>query len=130
VLIFSGAREWRNGRRAGFRCQCPKGRGGSNPPSRTSGWGIPQPLGEPGTSGFPALRAPGTPPSVDREQLTCSPSGRTAGRAGWLKREGGTEILAGADQVMTHAVAGTGGIALGDPLVDDLMGLDQGREIG
>jgi hypothetical protein len=29
------AREWRNGRRAGFRCQCPKGRGGSNPPSRT-----------------------------------------------------------------------------------------------
>ncbi len=28
-------REWRNGRRAGFRCQCPKGRGGSNPPSRT-----------------------------------------------------------------------------------------------
>ena len=30
------AREWRNGRRAGFRCQCPQGRGGSNPPSRTS----------------------------------------------------------------------------------------------
>ena len=29
-------REWRNGRRAGFRCQCPKGRGGSNPPSRTT----------------------------------------------------------------------------------------------
>src|SRR5215207_11411684 len=29
-------REWRNGRRAGFRCQCPQGRGGSNPPSRTS----------------------------------------------------------------------------------------------
>src|SRR6478736_7824574 len=29
------AREWRNGRRAGFRCQCPKGRGRSNPPSRT-----------------------------------------------------------------------------------------------
>src|SRR6478735_11681917 len=29
------AREWRNGRRAGFRCQCPKGRGGSNPPLRT-----------------------------------------------------------------------------------------------
>ena len=29
------AREWRNGRRAGFRCQCPRGRGGSNPPSRT-----------------------------------------------------------------------------------------------
>ena len=23
------------GRRAGFRCQCPKGRGGSSPPSRT-----------------------------------------------------------------------------------------------
>ena len=36
VLVFSGAREWRNGRRAGFRCQCPKGRGGSNPPSRTN----------------------------------------------------------------------------------------------
>ncbi len=34
-------REWRNGRRAGFRCQCPKGRGGSNPPSRTQMWGIP-----------------------------------------------------------------------------------------
>jgi hypothetical protein len=30
------AREWRNGRRAGFRCQCPQGRGGSNPPSRTT----------------------------------------------------------------------------------------------
>jgi hypothetical protein len=29
------AREWRNGRRAGFRCQYPKGCGGSNPPSRT-----------------------------------------------------------------------------------------------
>ena len=29
-------REWRNGRRAGFRCRCPKGRGGSNPPSRTT----------------------------------------------------------------------------------------------
>src|SRR6185312_13171962 len=24
------------GRRAGFRCQCPQGRGGSSPPSRTS----------------------------------------------------------------------------------------------
>src|SRR5688572_8402994 len=24
------------GRRAGFRCQCPKGRGGSTPPSRTN----------------------------------------------------------------------------------------------
>src|SRR5699024_12138878 len=28
-------REWRNGRRAVFRWQCPYGRGGSNPPSRT-----------------------------------------------------------------------------------------------
>ena len=28
-------REWRNGRRAGFRCQCPLGRGGSTPLSRT-----------------------------------------------------------------------------------------------
>ena len=28
-------REWRNGRRASFRCWCPKGRGGSSPPSRT-----------------------------------------------------------------------------------------------
>jgi hypothetical protein len=27
--------EWRNGRRAGFRCQCPSGRGGSSPPSPT-----------------------------------------------------------------------------------------------
>ena len=31
----SVTRKWRNGRRAGFRCQCPKGRGGSNPPLRT-----------------------------------------------------------------------------------------------
>ena len=30
-------REWRNGRRAVFRWQCPYGRGGSNPPSRTHG---------------------------------------------------------------------------------------------
>ena len=29
-------REWRNGRRASFRCWCPKGRGGSSPPSRTA----------------------------------------------------------------------------------------------
>ena len=28
-------REWRNGRRAGFRCQCPQGRAGSSPASRT-----------------------------------------------------------------------------------------------
>ena len=28
--------EWRNGRRAGFRCQCPSGRGGSSPPSPTT----------------------------------------------------------------------------------------------
>src|SRR5829696_4463843 len=28
--------EWRNGRRAGFRCQCPSGRGGSSPPSPTN----------------------------------------------------------------------------------------------
>jgi hypothetical protein len=28
-------REWRNGRRASLRSWCPKGRGGSNPPSRT-----------------------------------------------------------------------------------------------
>ena len=32
---YSG--EWRNGRRAGFRCQCPSGRGGSSPPSPTAG---------------------------------------------------------------------------------------------
>ncbi len=31
----STLREWRNGRRASFRCWCPKGRGGSSPPSRT-----------------------------------------------------------------------------------------------
>ena len=31
----SSKRKWRNGRRAAFRSQCPKGRGGSNPPSRT-----------------------------------------------------------------------------------------------
>ena len=28
-------RAWRNGRRAGFRCQCPQGRGGSSPLIRT-----------------------------------------------------------------------------------------------
>ena len=33
------SREWRNGRRAGFRCQCSQGRGGSSPPSRTSDFG-------------------------------------------------------------------------------------------
>jgi hypothetical protein len=32
----STPREWRNGRRAGFRIRCPKGRGGSTPPSRTT----------------------------------------------------------------------------------------------
>ena len=32
---YGTTRGWRNGRRAGFRCQCPQGRGGSNPPSRT-----------------------------------------------------------------------------------------------
>ena len=35
LLALTVSREWRNGRRAGFRCQCPQGRGGSNPPSRT-----------------------------------------------------------------------------------------------
>jgi hypothetical protein len=30
------SREWRNGRRAGLRIRCPKGRGGSTPPSRTN----------------------------------------------------------------------------------------------
>lgn len=39
VLIVISCRgrwgEWRNGRRAGFRCQCPSGRGGSSPPSPT-----------------------------------------------------------------------------------------------
>ena len=37
VVMFCGTREWRNGRRAGFRCRCPQGRGGSSPPSRTQG---------------------------------------------------------------------------------------------
>ena len=32
----STLREWRNGRRASFRCWCPQGRGGSSPPSRTT----------------------------------------------------------------------------------------------
>ena len=38
--------EWRNGRRAGFRCQCPSGRGGSSPPSPTIeiGYRLPRPL--------------------------------------------------------------------------------------
>ena len=40
VLVFSlgsqgPLRAWRNGRRAGFRCQCPQGRGGSTPLART-----------------------------------------------------------------------------------------------
>lgn len=37
-VIWSSGRlgEWRNGRRAGFRCQCPSGRGGSSPPSPTA----------------------------------------------------------------------------------------------
>ena len=36
VIRFPGCwGEWRNGRRAGFRCQCPSGRGGSSPPSPT-----------------------------------------------------------------------------------------------
>jgi hypothetical protein len=54
------AREWRNGRRAGFRCQCPKGRGGSNPPSRTMV--LSQDIGNPRTPqvrGFLRLRASG-----------------------------------------------------------------------
>lgn len=41
IRVEEVAREWRNGRRAGFRCQCPKGRGGSNPPSRTQSKGTP-----------------------------------------------------------------------------------------
>jgi hypothetical protein len=37
VIRFRGhSGEWRNGRRAGFRCQCPSGRGGSSPPSPTA----------------------------------------------------------------------------------------------
>ena len=38
TVIWSSGRsgEWRNGRRAGFRCQCPSGRGGSSPPSPTT----------------------------------------------------------------------------------------------
>ena len=44
VLLFAvgsqgPTREWRNGRRAGFRCQCPLGRGGSTPLSRTTMYG-------------------------------------------------------------------------------------------
>jgi hypothetical protein len=35
LRLFSPG-EWRNGRRAGFRCQCPSGRGGSSPPSPTT----------------------------------------------------------------------------------------------
>ncbi len=35
ILSRSRSGEWRNGRRAGFRCQCPSGRGGSSPPSPT-----------------------------------------------------------------------------------------------
>jgi hypothetical protein len=35
ILSPSRSGEWRNGRRAGFRCQCPSGRGGSSPPSPT-----------------------------------------------------------------------------------------------
>ena len=43
---YSG--EWRNGRRAGFRCQCPSGRGGSSPPSpTTSSWSLIRSLAKP-----------------------------------------------------------------------------------
>jgi hypothetical protein len=35
AMVILVTREWRNGRRAGFRFQCPQGRGGSTPPSRT-----------------------------------------------------------------------------------------------
>lgn len=35
-LLQTATGEWRNGRRAGFRCQCPSGRGGSSPPSPTT----------------------------------------------------------------------------------------------
>ncbi len=41
--VGGSTREWRNGRRAVFRWQCPYGRGGSNPPSRTRGWSTNQP---------------------------------------------------------------------------------------
>ena len=40
------------GRRAGFRCQCPKGRGGSTPPSRTERKSAPD-LGYPGRGLIP-----------------------------------------------------------------------------
>ena len=37
MLMFTGhPGGWRNGRRAGFRCQCPSGRGGSSPPPPTT----------------------------------------------------------------------------------------------
>ena len=36
IVLFVPTGEWRNGRRAGFRCQCPSGRGGSSPPSPTA----------------------------------------------------------------------------------------------
>ena len=35
-FVAGRLRTWRNGRRAGFRCQCPQGRGGSNPLVRTA----------------------------------------------------------------------------------------------
>ena len=35
TMMADATGEWRNGRRAGFRCQCPSGRGGSSPPSPT-----------------------------------------------------------------------------------------------
>jgi hypothetical protein len=53
-------REWRNGRRAGFRCQCPKGRGGSNPPSRTLNTQDPGRIIRPGILRFwPKVSVPG-----------------------------------------------------------------------
>src|SRR3954451_5361085 len=62
-------REWRNGRRAGLRIRCPKGRGGSTPPSRT---GVCPPGQLVASVGYPRIGF-GRPGEDDREggAMTC-----------------------------------------------------------
>lgn len=85
VLTSSVAGKWRNGRRAGFRCQCPKGRGGSSPPLPTEPWGIPQ-VAEPGTTRSPALVVL----DEDEAALPCpaAPSGNAADLPAGYRRTG------------------------------------------
>ena len=76
------------GRRARFRSVCPKGRGGSTPPSRTCDW--PRVLGS-GASSIPTLcrQACGVPRcSVVAVAAAWSPHQRVGARLGHLSRIG------------------------------------------